>query len=196
VIDINYQNQSLVIARPKNDGQNFYALPLTNERWADFERENKVGDVIQVQAKAWLSDKSRLLVASKHGIAGLINKKEIIWTNDTSSPTSNIDIDDLFDAKIIKINSIKHKIELSIRELIPNPLSEINMDNMLNKPLNGIITSVKDYGYFVHIPLLKCTGLLHISKLNGVERTFKKNDSISVLIDHLDLEKNRVSLKL
>lgn len=196
IIDINYQNQSLVIARSKNNGKNFYALPLTHERWTAFESENKVGDVLQVQAKAWLSDGSRLLVANKYGITGLISKNEIIWISDTSTSTSNIEIDDIFDAKIVKINSIKHKIEFSIRQLIPNPLLEINMDDMLNKQLEGIVTTVRDYGYFVYIPSLKCTGLLHVSKLHDIKQIFKKNDPITVFIEHLDLEKNRVSLKL
>jgi len=137
VIDINYENKSLVIARPKNDGLNFYALPLTSERWSAFELENKVGGTIEVQAKSWLHDKSHVLVATKYGVTGLLSAKEIEWKHDSDSNESLIEIDKKYLAKIIKINPNKKKFEISIKQLSPNPLLDIKLNEILNQRFIG-----------------------------------------------------------
>ncbi|MBN2040682.1 MAG: 30S ribosomal protein S1 [Spirochaetes bacterium] len=105
------------------------------------------------------------------------------------------------EAVILNIDWNKEKISLSMKELIADPWEAVNTKYKEGSIYTGKIVRLTNFGAFVTLePGLD--GLIHISELGGNTRikhpreVVKEGDSLEVIVDKIDSEKKRISLKL
>ncbi len=194
VIFLNNENNSVSLAEVISSTY-FYALPLTDETWEQFISSNTLGDIIEVQAKAWLGKNKTLLVATKSGITGVIRNKELSWASGYDEGTK-IEINSIFKAKIININHLKHKVELSVRQISPHPVTKLDLEDLKKIKFKGVITNIRDYGLFVYVTELGCIGLLHKTKLPVNPSNFQANQEIDIYVESVDINEFKLSLSL
>ena len=105
------------------------------------------------------------------------------------------------EASILNIDWRKERISLSMKALISDPWKKAREKYKVGSKYVGEVARITNFGAFVSLePGLD--GLIHISDLRGDSRdgyaddTPKKGQCVTVLIDKIDAEKKRISLKL
>ena len=105
------------------------------------------------------------------------------------------------EASILNIDWKKERISLSMRALMTDPWKKVGEKYKVGSKYPGEVARLTNFGAFVSLePGLD--GLVHISDLRGDSRdgfddeTPKKGQRVTVLIDKIDVEQKRISLKL
>ena len=104
------------------------------------------------------------------------------------------------EAKIIKIDWQNERISLSMKRLLSDPWSTVREKYLKDSKHSGTVVRITDFGAFVSLePGLD--GLVHISELRGEDKygnakvPLKMGQTVSVLIQDVDVAKKRISLK-
>ncbi|MBN2402397.1 MAG: S1 RNA-binding domain-containing protein [Spirochaetes bacterium] len=108
---------------------------------------------------------------------------------------------DEIEAVILKLDWDNEKLSVSMKAALPDPWDEAQKKYQPGGRYIGKIVRLTNFGAFVTLePGLD--GLVHISELGGGKRikhpaeAVKEGDSLEVVIDKVDAEKKRISLKL
>jgi small subunit ribosomal protein S1 len=138
-------------------------------------------------------------VELEEGIEGLIHLSEISWTGNLKHPSQRLNVGDVVETKVIKIDADKRRISLSVKQLKPNPWDTIAENYPVGAIIEGEIKSITDFGLFLGIDK-GIDGLVHISdiswteKINHPSELYKKGDSVQAVILDIDKENERFSL--
>ena len=104
------------------------------------------------------------------------------------------------ETEIIKLDWKNERITLSMKSLLSDPWDEAGTNYARGSKHTGKVVRITNFGAFVSLePGLD--GLIHISDLEGDTRdnqprkVLKKGDSVTVIINNIDTEKKRISLK-
>lgn len=101
--------------------------------------------------------------------------------------------------KVIKTDWQHERVSVSMKSLIADPWENAAQKYHEGDKIDGIISKVMDYGFFVTLET-GIDGLVHVSALENVERNtnlkkvFKEGESFSVCVKEVDAEKKRISL--
>lgn len=112
-----------------------------------------------------------------------------------------VSVGDEIEAVLIKLDWAKERITLSMKALLGDPWDEAPTKYKVGSKHTGKIVRIENFGAFVSLEP-GIDGLVHVSELpkdsqeNDSRELIKKGESIEVLINGLDIEKKRVSLKL
>ncbi len=179
---------------PSELDKQFYVLPKSSERWKQFTELHQNGQTVKVQVRKWDRLTRRFFVATECGHLGRIELKDVGWEGKATDPRSKFSVGEIVEAKILKIDSDKNRLTLSIRELIPHPLESAKSFLSVNQRYSGVVTTAHQYGYFVLLPF-GAQGLLHKSMVpEGLE--IKVKDLIDVYILNFDIDAKKVSLSI
>jgi small subunit ribosomal protein S1 len=104
------------------------------------------------------------------------------------------------EAEIIKIDWQSERISLSMKRLLSDPWSTAKENYPKDSKHSGTVVRITDFGAFVSLePGLD--GLVHISELRGEDKygnakvPLKMGQTVSVLVQDVDVAKKRISLK-
>lgn len=103
-------------------------------------------------------------------------------------------------AQVIRLDSERGRIGLSMKRLVPTPWDDIDERYYPGQVVPGRITAITDFGTFASLePGLE--GLIHISKLSFYHVQHPKEvvsvgDEVMVRIMRIDTERQRISLSL
>ena len=101
--------------------------------------------------------------------------------------------------KVIKTDWQHERVSVSMKSLIADPWENAAQKYHEGDKIDGIISKVMDYGFFVTLET-GIDGLVHVSSLENVERNtnlkkvFKEGELFSVCVKEVDAEKKRISL--
>jgi len=105
------------------------------------------------------------------------------------------------EAVILNLDWDNEKVSLSIKEMLPDPWETADKKYTAGNTYSGKIARLTNFGAFVTLePGLD--GMVHISDLGGNTRikhpreVVKEGDSLDVIIDKVDANKKRISLKV
>ncbi|HEV7620274.1 MAG TPA: S1 RNA-binding domain-containing protein, partial [Flavisolibacter sp.] len=93
------------------------------------------------------------------------------------------------------------KISLGLKQLQTNPWDKISEGLAVGQKIKGKVSSITDYGLFVEVAP-EVEGLVHISevswtdRITDLNRLYKLNDELDVLVVSLDKENRRMSLSI
>jgi small subunit ribosomal protein S1 len=105
------------------------------------------------------------------------------------------------EAAILKLDWDNDKISISMKAILPDPWTEAFVKYQPGARYTGRIARLTNFGAFVTLES-GIDGLVHISELGRGKRikhpgeVIKEGDSLEVVIDKVDAEKKRISLKL
>jgi small subunit ribosomal protein S1 len=131
------------------------------------------------------------------GVEGLIHISEIAWEK-VDDPAEYLMPGEEVEVEILSVDVDRLRVSLSRKALMPSPWELFEQHHNLDDLVEGVITSVADFGAFVLVAD-GIEGLIHISEMSGTQ-DFKPQDILSpgdtVLVRILNIQPDQERLSL
>jgi len=159
--------------------------------------ELKEGDTVRGQVRS-LTDYGAFVDIG--AADALLHVGEISWQR-VNKPSDVLTEGQQIDARIIKIDSDKRRIAISMKQLQPHPWDSVAEKYKTGDRVRGTVTRLADFGAFVEVePGVE--GLIHISEMSWAKRVRKPGDVVKVgenveaVVLGVNLAERRMSLGL
>lgn len=125
------------------------------------------------------------------GPDGLVHISEISWEK-VDNLAELLTVGQEVEVLVLGINEHDGKLNLSIKQLLPDPWTDLAKKYSTDKEVKGVVTRVSAYGVFVKLED-GVEGLIHISKVpTGTE--YKVGEDVKCTIESVDIKSHRISL--
>ena len=159
--------------------------------------EFKEGDTVQGEVRS-LTDYGAFVDIG--GADALLHVGEISWRR-VNKPSDVLSTGQQIEAVIIKIDSDKHRIAISMKQLQPHPWDAVAEKYKAGERVQGTVSRIADFGAFVEIePGIE--GLIHISEMSWAKRVrtaadvVKPGETVEAVILGVNAAERRISLGL
>jgi small subunit ribosomal protein S1 len=159
--------------------------------------ELKEGDIVQGEVRS-LTDYGAFVDIG--GADALLHVGEISWHR-VNKPSDVLSTGQQIEAKIIKIDSEKRRIAISMKQLQPHPWDAVAEKFKPGERVRGTVTRLMDFGAFVELePGIE--GLIHISEMSWAKRVrtpadvVKTGETVEAVILGVNAAERRLSLGL
>jgi len=170
---------------------------LTSHPWENIEGKYPVDT--QIRGKVVSITDYGAFVELEEGIEGLVHISEMSWTQHVRHPSKLVNIGDIVEVMVLKVDSENQKISLGMKQTEDDPWETLDAKYPPGTRLEGTIRSLTNFGSFVEIED-NIDGLVHISDMSWTKRIrqasemFKKGDVIPVVVSEIDTKRRRISL--
>lgn len=160
--------------------------------WESFN----VGDVVKGEIKRFTEFGA---FAEVQGVDGLIHLSQISWKH-VKKPEDVLKKGEVIDLKIIELDKENKKLSLSIKQLTPEPWSNVKEKYPEGTVVLGKVVRINDFGAFIELePGLDA--LVHISKISHdriehPSQVLTIGEEIKAKILSVDEDKKRISLSM
>ncbi|RLT45023.1 MAG: S1 RNA-binding domain-containing protein [Chloroflexi bacterium] len=164
------------------------------ERKTHLFEEMKVGDVVEGEVRSLRPFGAFVDIG---GADGLLHVSEIGWTP-VSHPKDVLQVGDIIQVEVLRLDSDRSRIALSRKKLLPNPWMSIAERYHQGDTVMVTITRVVDFGAFAQLePGVE--GLIHVSELAEIEvaeplKSIATGDRVAAKILRVDPERQRIGL--
>jgi small subunit ribosomal protein S1 len=124
-------------------------------------------------------------------VEGLVHVSELSWKK-IGSPHDLLKPGQAVKVKVLSVDTAAGKLNLSIKQLTPDPWQEVEAKYSLGSVVTGVVTRVASFGVFVQIEE-GVDGLIHSSKLSPGD-TYNPGQEVQVTIEEIDSKQHRISL--
>jgi small subunit ribosomal protein S1 len=159
--------------------------------------ELKEGDTVQGEIRS-LTDYGAFVDIG--GADALLHVGEISWRR-INKPSDVLSTGQQIEAVIIKIDSDKRRIAISMKQLQPHPWDAVAEKYKPGERVRGTVTRLTDFGAFVEIDS-GIEGLIHISEMSWAKRVrtpadvVKPGETVEAVILGVNAGERRMSLGL
>jgi len=170
---------------------------LEQPPWDDFEKKYPAGSKVKGKIVS-VTDYGAFMELDR-GIEGLIHVSEMSWTQHVKHPSKIVEVGDMVEAVVLKIDKENQKISLGLKQLQPDPWENVEQDFPVNSQHKGVVRNLAAFGAFVELRE-GVDGLVHVSdmswtrKVSHPSEVVKKGDSVEVVVLSIDKDKRRISL--
>lgn len=132
------------------------------------------------------------------GMDGLLHITDMSWGR-VKHPSELLQVGQKIDVKILRYDEDKERVSLGLKQLEPNPWSDVIEKYPIGKKLQGKIVNLTEYGAFVELDE-GIEGLIHVSEMSWTKRVkhpsqlLKEGDTVDVQVLEVDTENRRISL--
>jgi small subunit ribosomal protein S1 len=133
------------------------------------------------------------------GVEGLIHVSEVSWSNQPIHARDYFTVGQEYETKVVTIDREERKMSLSLKQLTPDPWSEIEKKYPVGSKHTGRVQNLTPYGVFVELQD-GIGGMVHISDLSWTKRFAhpseftKVGNDLQVQILDIDRENRKLSL--
>jgi small subunit ribosomal protein S1 len=172
-------------------------LKETDKKRDEFFAQHKEGDVVEGEVKTFTSFGAFVDLG---GFDGLLHVNDMSWGH-VARPKDFVNKGDKIKLKVVKLDAVEKKINLSLKALGANPWSAFEKKYKVGDVVKGKVTKLADFGAFIEIEE-GIEGLVHISEMSWVKRIshpkelLKPGDVVETKILAYDLAATRISLGL
>ncbi len=170
---------------------------LKKHPWEALDPDLKVGD--KVKGKVVVIADYGAFVEIEEGVEGLIHVSEMSWSTHLRSAQDFVKVGDEVEAQILTLDREERKMSLGIRQLTPDPWTDITSKYPVGSKHTGIIRNFTNFGVFVELEE-GIDGLIYISDLSWTKKIKHPSefcnlgDQIEVVVLELDVEERKLSL--
>ncbi len=141
-------------------------------------------------------------VELEEGVEGLVHVSEMSWTKKVRNPSKMYTSGEAIEAVILGIDAEQQRINLGIKQLLPNPWDTLHERHPVGSKISGKVRSIMDFGVFVGVED-GIDGLVHVSDFSWtrkvkdpkeIQEMFKKGDDVEAQVLDIDIENERLSL--
>jgi small subunit ribosomal protein S1 len=185
----------------------------------DYEKEKIALGLKQRQPSPWQNVAAKYPVASnvngtvvnvmsygafvklEDGIEGLVHISEMSWTKRISHPSELVNIDDVIDVVVLRIDEQKQEISLGMKQTQSNPWEKVADRYPTGSLVKGKVRNLTNYGAFIEIEE-GIDGLLHVSdmswtrKISHPSEVVEKGQEVECKVLSVDQERRRIALGL
>ena len=170
---------------------------LSKHPWEALADDVKVGDV--VKGKVVVIADYGAFVEISEGVEGLIHVSEMSWSTHLRSAQDFFNVGDQIEAKILTFDREDRKMSLGVKQLTPDPWTDITKKYPVDSKHKGIVRNFTNFGVFVELEE-GVDGLIYISDLSWTKkikhpREFcNTGENIEVVVLELDVDNRKLSL--
>ncbi|HOY32732.1 MAG TPA: 30S ribosomal protein S1 [Bacteroidales bacterium] len=170
---------------------------LTPHPWESLDANLKVGDKVKGKVVV-IADYGAFIEIAK-GVEGLIHVSEMSWSQHLRTAHDFLKVNDEIEAIILTLDREERKMSLGIKQLIPDPWTNIGERYPVNSKHEAIVRNFTNFGIFVELEE-GVDGLIHISDLSWSKKIkhpaefTKIGEKIEVVVLEVDTENRRLSL--
>ncbi len=170
---------------------------LTKHPWEELGDDLKIGDV--VKGKVVVIADYGAFIEIAEGVEGLIHVSEMSWSTHLRSAQDFVKVGDQIEAKILTFDREERKMSLGVKQLTPDPWTDITKKYPVDSKHSGIVRNFTNFGVFVELEE-GVDGLIYISDLSWTKkikhpREFcNANENIEIVVLELDVDNRKLSL--
>ncbi len=112
------------------------------------------------------------------GVDGLLHVGDMSW-NRVAKPGDVVSVGDVIEVKILKISRESKKISLGLKQLKPEPWSQVGDKFTVGQRIKGTVVRLTDFGAFVELEP-GIDGMVHVSEMSWTKKVRKPSDALSV----------------
>jgi small subunit ribosomal protein S1 len=165
--------------------------------WDALGEELKVGD--KVKGKVVVIADYGAFIEVAEGVEGLIHVSEMSWSTHLRSAQDFVNVGDEVEAVILTLDREERKMSLGIKQLTPDPWTDITTKYPVGSKHSGIVRNFTNFGVFVELEE-GIDGLIYISDLSWTKKVKHPSeftnigDTLEVIVLELDVEGRKLSL--
>ena len=170
---------------------------LNKHPWEALDSEMKVGD--KVKGKVVVIADYGAFIEVAEGVEGLIHVSEMSWSTHLRSAQDFVKVGDEVEAQILTLDRDDRKMSLGIKQLTPDPWTDITAKYPVGSKHTGIVRNFTNFGVFVELEE-GIDGLIYISDLSWTKKIKHPSeftnvgDTLEVIVLELDVEGRKLSL--
>ncbi|OUR98993.1 30S ribosomal protein S1 [Flavobacteriales bacterium 33_180_T64] len=170
---------------------------LSKHPWEALGDTVKVGD--KVKGKVVVIADYGAFVEVEEGVEGLVHVSEMSWSTHLRSAQDFVSVGDEIEAVILTLDREDRKMSLGIKQLTPDPWTDITTKYPVGSKHSGIVRNFTNFGVFVELEE-GIDGLIYISDLSWTKKIKHPSefcnvgDNLDVVVLELDVEGRKLSL--
>ena len=170
---------------------------LSKHPWEALDENLKVGD--RVKGKVVVIADYGAFIEVAEGVEGLIHVSEMSWSTHLRSAQDFVKVGDEIEAQILTLDREDRKMSLGIKQLTPDPWTDITSKYPVGSRHTGIVRNFTNFGVFVELEE-GIDGLIYISDLSWTKKVKHPSeftnvgDKLDVVVLELDVEGRKLSL--
>jgi len=170
---------------------------LSKHPWEALGETVKVGD--KVKGKVVVIADYGAFVEVEEGVEGLVHVSEMSWSTHLRSAQDFVSVGDEIEAEILTLDREDRKMSLGIKQLTPDPWTDITSKYPVGSKHTGIVRNFTNFGVFVELEE-GIDGLIYISDLSWTKKIKHPSefcnvgDNLEVVVLELDVEGRKLSL--
>ena len=170
---------------------------LSKHPWEALSDDVKVGD--KVKGKVVVIADYGAFIELAEGVEGLVHVSEMSWSTHLRSAGDFVKVGDEIEAMIITFDREDRKMSLGIKQLTPDPWTDITSKYPIGSKQTGTVRNFTNFGVFVELEE-GIDGLIYISDLSWTKKIKHPSevcavgDQIEVVTLELDVENRKLSL--
>ncbi|SHE31984.1 SSU ribosomal protein S1P [Psychroflexus salarius] len=170
---------------------------LSKHPWEALDESLKIGD--NVKGKVTVIADYGAFIEVEEGVEGLIHVSEMSWSTHLRSAQDFVNVGDEVEAKILTLDREERKMSLGIKQLTPDPWTDITSKYPVGSKHTGEVRNFTNFGVFVELEE-GIDGLIYISDLSWTKKIkhpsefCKVGDKLDVVVLELDVEGRKLSL--
>ncbi len=132
------------------------------------------------------------------GVDGLLHITDISWGR-VGHPAKRFSMGDLITVKVINFDAEAERVSLGLKQLTPDPWSNVEERYPVGSRVRGKAVSITDYGVFVELEE-GLEGLVHVSEMSWTKKIkhpskyVQIGDIVEAVVLNVEPEKKRISL--
>lgn len=165
--------------------------------WDALDANLKVGD--KVKGKVVVIADYGAFIEVAEGVEGLIHVSEMSWSTHLRSAQDFVKVGDTVEAVILTLDREDRKMSLGIKQLTPDPWTDITAKYPVGSKHTGIVRNFTNFGIFVELEE-GIDGLIYISDLSWTKKIkhpsefVNVGEKLDVVVLELDVEGRKLSL--
>ncbi|MCB4809082.1 30S ribosomal protein S1 [Tamlana sp. 62-3] len=170
---------------------------LSKHPWEALADTVAVGD--KVKGKVVVIADYGAFIEVADGVEGLIHVSEMSWSTHLRSAQDFVAVGDEVEAVILTLDREERKMSLGIKQLHPDPWTDITTKYPLGSKHTGVVRNFTNFGVFVELEE-GIDGLIYISDLSWTKKIKHPSefcsvgDKLDVVVLELDVEGRKLSL--
>ena len=170
---------------------------LSKHPWEALGESVKIGD--KVKGRVVVIADYGAFIEVEEGVEGLIHVSEMSWSTHLRSAQDFVTVGDKIDAVILTLDREDRKMSLGIKQLTPDPWTDITTKYPVGSKHKGIVRNFTNFGVFLELEE-GIDGLIYISDLSWTKKIKHPSefcavgDKLEVVVLELDVEGRKLSL--
>jgi len=170
---------------------------LSAHPWDSLDPNMKIGD--KVKGRVVVIADYGAFIEIAPGVEGLIHVSEMSWSQHLRSAQDFLKVNNELEAVILTLDREERKMSLGIKQLIPDPWTNIVEKYLVGSKHKAIVRNFTNFGIFVEMEE-GVDGLIHISDLSWSKKIkhpaefTRIGEEIEVVVLEVDVENRRLSL--
>jgi small subunit ribosomal protein S1 len=165
---------------------------LEQNPWLEAEAKYPVGTKVSGKIRGFMDYGA--FVELDSNLEGMIHVSDMSWTKRIAHPQDILKKGQKVEVIVLSVDSQNRRIALGLKQLQPNPWSEIAQKYPLDTILETEVVSITDFGVFVRIEE-DLEGLVYASEIEKeILAGLKPGDKIKVKVIKVDVEQAKIGL--